>query len=230
LSLFFKTLRHLARAVAALIVLWLAAALLGGLIPRNSSWQQSKEGATTTIWLVSNGLHTGIIVPVAAGAEDLSLTFRPTDLQDPDDAGSFLAFGWGDREFYMNTPEWKDVRAGTVLTAMIGSSSSLIHVDHLDHPAELADPRPIQVTAAELARLVAAIRASLALDGDGRAVPLPGYGRRDVFYDARGRYSLLNTCNVWTGDMLARAGIRMGLWTPLSPALMWRFPAHQKAK
>jgi uncharacterized protein (TIGR02117 family) len=215
------------RLIVLVVALWLLAALLGGLIPRNGDWQEaaSDRADTTTVWLVSNGWHTGIIIPVAAGGDDLSLTFRPTDLPDPDDAGDYLVFGWGDKDFYLNTPTWAELRPSTAVIAMIGSGGSLLHVDHLDHPAELADPRPIRLSRSEVARLVAAIRSTLVLDQDGRAIARPGYGRRDVFYTARGRYSLLYPCNAWTGDMLAAAGIKVGRWTPLSPALMWRFRA-----
>ena len=42
------------------------------------------------------------------------------------------------------------------------------------------------------------------------------YGDHDAFYPANGRYSLLQTCNVWTGSLLRDAGVKMGWWTPFA--------------
>jgi Protein of unknown function (DUF2459) len=48
---------------------------------------------------------------------------------------------------------------------------------------------------------------------------------RDVFYTAQGRYSALNTCNSWTRDRLAEAGVRVGRWTPFAGGVMRWFAA-----
>ena len=40
------------------------------------------------------------------------------------------------------------------------------------------------------------------------------YGKNDAFYDAKGRYSFLNTCNTWINDGLKVAGQEAALWTP----------------
>ena len=65
------------------------------------------------------------------------------------------------------------------------------------------------------ARLVAAIAAAMAMDDDGRAIPLshPGYGG-DMFLEGNGRYSPILTCNEWASRGLARAGVRTAVWSP----------------
>jgi hypothetical protein len=40
---------------------------------------------------------------------------------------NYLAFGWGDKGFYLNTPEWADLKVSTALNAAFGLSSSAIH-------------------------------------------------------------------------------------------------------
>ena len=47
-----------------------------------------------------------------------------------------------------------------------------------------------------------------------------GYGRQDVFYEAPGHYTARNTCNQWTSDRLAEAGVRTGWWTPFAGGVM----------
>ena len=48
----------------------------------------------------------------------------------------------------------------------------------------------------------------------------PGYSVHDIFYDARGTYHLGNTCNQWSSDRLAEAGIKTGWWTPMTGGVM----------
>ena len=55
-------------AILALPLLYFAAALIGGVIPANSGWQQAERGIT--IFVRTNGVHTWIMVPsVAAGID-----------------------------------------------------------------------------------------------------------------------------------------------------------------
>jgi uncharacterized protein (TIGR02117 family) len=211
--------RRMGVALGALLLLYFGAALIGSLIPRNADWQAPPQGIT--IYIVSNGYHSGLLLPVSAAGEDLSLMVRPTDLADPRAAGNYLLFGWGDRDFYLNTPSLADVRPSTAVSALVGSGRTLVHVDHLTSPDELVDPRPIRLTPAAYVRLTRFIRASIQRGSDGHPVAIAGYDATDIFYEAMGHYSALTTCNVWTSDALAAAGVRTGMWTPFSAGLMW---------
>ena len=204
---------------------YVLAALIGSHVPRNNQWQELRDGIT--IYVVTNGYHSGIIVPVSAGGEDLSLLIRPTDLPDQRLAGNYLLFGWGDRDFYLNTPTLADVKASTALSALIGSGQVLVHVDHLQSPADIVDPRAVRLTPAAYRKLLNFIRASIIVSADGHAAPIAGYGESDVFYEARGRYHLFNTCNNWTSDALAAAGVRTAAWSPFSGGVMrWHVNAN----
>ncbi len=212
-----RFLRLAGRAAATAFGLWALAALIGSIVPTNPGWRESDVG--TTIWIASNPIHTAIVVPTSAEGIDLSLIFRPTDLPDPDDMGQYLAFGWGDRDFYINTPAWADLTPRATLSAVIGSGQSVLHVDHLRSPEEIPPLRPIRLSRAQYTALIAAITDTLALGADGHPVPTPGYGGLDLFYTSRRDYWLFNTCNIWTGDVLAKAGVRIGLWSPLPPGV-----------
>ena len=212
-------------AVMALLLIvagYCGAAVIGSALPRNAAWQAAERGIT--VYVVTNGVHTGLILPASAAGEDLSLIFRPTDLPDPQDAGNWLLFGWGDREFYLNTPAWSDVRIGTAVAALMGSGQTLLHVDHLQSPSAVNDPRPVMLTPTAYRNLVKAITATLAFGPDRKPRAIAGYDRLDVYYEARGRYSAFTTCNVWTSDMLTAAEVRTGWWTPFSGGVMWWHP------
>jgi uncharacterized protein (TIGR02117 family) len=217
-----KIVRHWFRRAALLsfgiIAVYLGAALIGSHLPANPGWVETPDGVT--IYIETNGHHTGIVVPVAAAGIDLSLTFRPTDLGDKEFAGNWLAIGWGDRDFYLNTPTWADLSPRTVLSALIGSGQTLLHIDHFDQPYPGDDQRAVRISRAEYIRLITQIMATLRRGEDGYPVAIPGYGERDLFYEARGHYSLLRTCNGWTAQTLRTAGIKAPLWTPFSGGVM----------
>ena len=200
------------------VALYLVAAWMGSLLPVNRDWRAPTRG--TTIYIIDNGYHSGLILPAAAEGIDLSMIFRPTDLPDPNDAGDWLIFGWGDREFYLNTPTWAEVKPRTIVSALIGSKEALLHVDHVKRPDEAVAPRPIRLSRAAYRRLVARILADTKRGADGFPMVIPGYGSRDVFYPAHGRYTLFQTCNNWTRDVLAEAGVKVGWWTPFSSGVM----------
>lgn len=187
----------LKRALLVLLAIPLfygAAGLIGGAIPTNREWQPpARDGVT--IFVETNGIHTGIVVPVVAAGVDWGQLVRPEHLADPRYARTHLAFGWGERDFYLNTPTWGDLTLRSVLRSAFGSDTTLMHVDHLGPPVASDDSRPVVISAAEYRRLAALIRARFVLDAAGQAQPIRGYGPGDVFYVGRGHYDALRTCN-----------------------------------
>jgi len=209
------------KAILLLPLLYLAAGAVGGSIPAGGAEAAPAEADAVTVYVATNGVHTGVLVPASGYGVDWRELVRAEHLPDPRYAGRWLWFGWGDRDFYLNTPTWGEVSPLTVLKAANGSGDTLVHVDHLQTPYE--DARPVRISRAQYQRLTAGLRASFALEPDGRAAPIRGYGPADVFYPARGRYSALTTCNAWTGRLLAEAGVRVGWWTPFSATVMQWF-------
>lgn len=201
---------------------YLAAALVGGLIPANPGWRAPPTGVT--IFVRTNGVHTWVMVPTRGPDMDWRTLIDPLHLRDPRYAGDYLAIGWGSREFYLETPAWEDLSAGTALRALFGNGPTLMHVDHEYRPRPTADQQPLRLTRAQYRRLTRFILASFERDAAGRVLPLlgRGYGRSDIFYLARGRYNLFRTSNEWTGAALREAGVRVGVWTPFAAAVMAR--------
>jgi uncharacterized protein (TIGR02117 family) len=111
------------------------------------------------------------------------------------------------------------VKLATVLAAATGSGDTLVHLDHLPPPRVGPDVRSVVLRPEEYRRLAAFIRATVA----DRPARHPGYGPYDAFYEARGRYSARRTCNAWTGEALAAAGVRVGWWTPFPETVLWWF-------
>ncbi|MBB4153749.1 uncharacterized protein (TIGR02117 family) [Sphingomonas jinjuensis] len=204
-------------ALLMLLALYGMAGMIGGAIPANRDWRAPDRGVS--VWVESNGVHVGIVVPKRAGGVDWRGFASPRDLGDPRFAGyDHLAIGWGERDFFLGTPTWADVRLPTVLAAGYGSDATLLHVEHVPRPREGGDVRRVVLTPAEYRRLAAAIMASR-----GAGPARRGYAANDVFYPARGHYSAVTTCNAWVGWVLRFAGVRVGAWTPFPETVLWWF-------
>lgn len=218
--------RWLGLALALLLAIplaYLEAALLLGLLPANPFWSEAEEGVP--VYVRTNGVHTWIAMPKVSPIIDWRRYAPGAHLADPRwGAASHVAVGYGNRQFYLDTPTWAELSPATAFRALAGTGPTLLHVEHVHDPRPDRITRRIVLRTEEYRRLAEFVRARFALGADRRPVPLlgRGYGPSDVFYEANGGYSFVMTCNEWTGRALRRAGVRTGLWTPLEQSIMWR--------
>jgi uncharacterized protein (TIGR02117 family) len=157
-----------------------------------------------TIYVVSHGWHAGLVVPsdrIEAAIPDLKRRFG--------DRPAFYEIGWGDKGFYQ-APE---ITSGLTLQALFWSTGAVLHVVALP-----ADPREYFpgskvsetcLTESEAGALNTFIASSFARREDaGQVVRLArGIYGDSQFYDAVGRYYMINTCNKWTAKGLRSAGM-----------------------
>ena len=69
----------------------------------------------------------------------------------------------------------------------------------------------------EYAALINYLKATLRWqDNAAIVVPDAGYEAYDAFYRAEGSYSILTTCNTWTGNGLQQAEAPVSIWTPFA--------------
>lgn len=223
----FKWPKRVALLVLATIALYLLGALGGSILPGNQRWKSSANGIE--LFVETNGVHTGIIMPVYSDVHDWSTLIRPEHLGDPRYYGSHILVGWGHEGVYRNAEYWQNLRLQDALSAVFGSDATLVHIQHLKYPQAYPHyRRSLRVSEAEYAKIVALIAGRFVLDEHGRPAPSKGYGKSDIFYTARGHYNAFQTCNSWTSDVLRQAGIRTGLWTPFSGGVMRWFPEAQR--
>ena len=200
----------LLRPFVALVLAYALAGIGGALIATNNGWTQAKAGVR--IFVIDNGVHTDLVLPANAEGVDWRVSARPQDIGDPGRAAlPYVSFGWGDRDFYLNTPTWADISLPRLASAMVGAGRTVLHVAHIAEPGAGPHMRSVMLTPEEYHRLAAYVAATFA---NGPSVR--GYGADDAFYPARGGYSALDTCNQWTGGALRAAGVRIGAWTPLT--------------
>ena len=211
--------------LAALVAVFLLSAWIGSSLPRNAGWTQPQGGVR--IMIETNGLHTGIVMPVTNGVKDWREIF-PSAARPRQDGWmpTHIAVGWGEKEVFLNTPTWADLSPSTALDVALGGGKPLLRVAHYVHPQANEDYRWITLRPDEYARLVSRVEAALPpVEAPSARKGYTSYQPHAVHFDAAGRYTLTNTCNQWVSDTLAHAGVRIGRWTPLSGGVMKWIPA-----
>ncbi|MBS4049414.1 MAG: TIGR02117 family protein [Alphaproteobacteria bacterium] len=223
--------RHLRRfflilclAVVTLPVLYGAAALALGLLPAPHR-QPSPGQPTVPVYLISNGWHVWVALPAQTGDTDWSTWLAESRLAGRLGDSDYVAFGWGDRDFYLNTRRPVDFRPDLAIAALLGRGPAAMHVMRVPE-TRLNGPelktRRLEVDALQYHALAAYIQTGFAPGGNGRPQPLtePGFGLDDAFFEATGRYSPFRTCNEWIGAGLRAAGLKAGWWTPFPYGLI----------
>jgi uncharacterized protein (TIGR02117 family) len=211
-----KSLKNLGLAVLGIIsflVLYVVSVLLISKIEVNADVSQKDKAIE--IFILSNGVHTDIVVPIKNEYKNWSKEIRFQQTKSKDSLVNYLAFGWGDKGFYLNTPEWSDLKASTAFNAAFGLSSSAMHTTFYKSMKEDASCKKIRISAEEYQKLINFISESFEFDSSKRVqwISNYSYGNRDAFYEAKGSYNLFYTCNTWANDALKVANQKASLWT-----------------
>ncbi len=193
-------------------------ALLGYLLPFiKIPAEKTADAKTEEIYILTNGVHTDIVVPVKSELMDWSTEIPFADTRSKRTDFRYLSIGWGDKGFYLDTPTWAELKFSTAFKAAFWLSESAMHCTFYDKMTEGKDCKRIMITKEQYKKLIAYIKAKFDRDSEGKVILIPTdavYGDDDAFYDAKGRYSFLNTCNTWTNEGLKVAGQKAALWTP----------------
>lgn len=203
----------------SLILLWFCCAWLLPKIKMNS--QNSNSQKTIAIYVKSNGMHTDIVMPIKNKVFDWNTFFDEASFLDISSSYQFVAIGWGDKGFYLNTPTMADLKTKTLMEAMFGLGCTAMHVTYYKNIKCNDFIKQISISEEAYLNLISHITQSFYLNNSHpKLIPHPNYGHRDNYYEAEGTYSIFKTCNVWTGNALKAANISIGLWTPLESGIM----------
>lgn len=182
---------------------------------------------TVDVYLVTNGVHVDVWVPAQHGARDWTTWFPP---ELPLAPYGYVAFGWGDRGFFLEVPTWDDLTLGVALHAVFWPSASAMHVSTFyGAPYESDDVHLLRLSPERYAALVEFLDSGFELDDRGGPILIDhaGYAQNDRFFEGRGSYHLFRTCNVWTNDAVKVMGKRAGLWTPFERNARHHLPRNR---
>lgn len=170
--------------------------------------------ADQSIFLSTNGVHLDIVIPKKDLNSALLFGIKHNNIEN------YLSFGWGDENFYINTPTWGDLTFNNAFSALFLKSETLMHVTRYEQ--KRADWVEVKISAAELQKLNTYLLNTFKTNEKGMKIILKnqGYSTMDDFYEAKGSYSCFNTCNSWVNTGFKESGLKSCLWTPFDFELL----------
>lgn len=213
-----KTISIVLKTVFSIIGIILVYILCGLLIPYIETPEKKvSQIKDIEIYILTNGVHTDLVVPIKSAEIDWSkeITFENTLSKRTD--FRFVGIGWGDKGFYLDTPTWAELKVSTAFKAAFWLSQSAMHCTFYDKMTENENCKKIMITKEQYSDLIKFIKDKFDRDETGKPILIKTdavYGKNDTFYDAKGSYSFLYTCNTWTNDGLKAAGQKAAWWTP----------------
>ena len=200
--------------------------ILLSVIPSNRNFRESLN-TSSEIWIKSNGVHLDIVLPIKNNYTDWSnILLIPDNIKDE---VQFLGFGWGDKEFYINTPEWSDLQFSTAFKALFIPTDAAMHVTYYKNLRENDHSIKLLVEEQQFKDIQSFILKSFKTN-ESRVIPIKDieYGSCDRFYDANYSYTLFYTCNTWTNKALKKAGLPACVWTPFDKGILFQYRKYTK--
>ncbi|SKB90864.1 conserved hypothetical protein [Soonwooa buanensis] len=201
--------------IIGIVLLYVIVAYFLPMIPVKA--EQTNDPKTIEAYILTNGVHTDIVVPTKTEQMDWSTKILYANTKGKQTDFKYTSFGWGDKGFYLDTPTWADLKFSTAFNAAFWLSDSAMHVTFYNQMKEGDDCKKIMLTEKQYQNLIKFIDARFDHDASGDYVLIPTdavYGNNDAFYDAKGSYSFLYTCNTWANNALKAAGQKAAIWSP----------------
>ena len=210
--------------IIGFVILYVIAALLIPYI--EISEKPTTEPKNIEIFIYTNGVHTDIVLPVKNEQIDWSQKIPYNNTLSKATDFQYIGIGWGDKGFYLDTPTWADLKFSTAFNAAFWLGDSAFHTTFYKKMTEAEDCKKIMITKSQYADLIKFIDEKFDKDANGNNILIPTkavYGKSDAFYEAKGSYSFLYTCNTWTNETLKVAGQKAALWTPTDSGIFLHY-------
>jgi len=201
--------------ILGIVVIYVILGLLIPYIPVSAKDDGQKK--EIPIYIYTNGVHTDIVMPVKNDLQDWSLKIPFANTKSKKTDYRYIGIGWGDKGFYLDTPTWADLKFSTAVKAAFWLSDSAMHCTYYNTMKEGDDCKMIMISRNQYENLVKFVEDKFDRDQNGNFMLIPTnavYSDNDAFYDAKGTYSFLYTCNTWSNNALKAAGQKAALWTP----------------
>ena len=215
-------------------ILFIGVYILAGLgLGRMGVAAEKNTTKDLSIYLLTNGVHTDLVLPVKTPQIDWSQHLKYENTKSKQTGYNYVAIGWGDKGFYLDTPTWAELKFSTAFKAATGLSTAAIHATYYRTMTEGADCIKVNISNDQYKRLINYIQKDFIKKSNGELTHIQTdavYGDSDAFYDATGSYSLFHTCNSWTNNALKAGGLKASVWTPFDKGIFHQYKAASMAK
>lgn len=210
--------------IIGFFVIYLILATAASYIPVNKD-QTAYKDQNLSVYILTNGVHTDIVMPYFNDVYDWRTYLDPTLTPGKQVTAEWVSFGWGDKGFYLQTPEWKDLKASVAFKAAFWLSESAMHVTYYNKITPSEDCVEIKLNKEQYKELCNYILNRFDKENDKLALIQTdqNYGDNDVFYEAKGRYNLFYTCNTWANNGLKAAGLKASFFTLWDKGIFYQY-------
>jgi uncharacterized protein (TIGR02117 family) len=195
---------------------------IGYFTPRK--WVSSQQGGCNfSVCVQDTGIHTNILVPVHNQLFDWHRYLALENIGSEHSQYNYLSFGWGDRDFYMQTPTLQNLDLLITFKALFVPTHSVMYVQGYQTIPPSLIVKCVKVNSGDYLRLMNFIDSTFKTEENGKKLRIgDGHHPNGGFYAANGSYSILRNCNSWTASGLRKADVNTPLWDGLSSAIMWQ--------
>lgn len=188
--------------------------------------EKTNDERCVTVYLFKGGVHTDFMLPVNTPTEDWSHHFPYSNNKVVDTTFRWIRIGFGDKAFFLTCPTWGDLTFSKAAKAMTGLNGAAIHAYYeYELPADKPTAR-LSLTKNQYERLCTYIKNTV-IFRDGKPVLLKSTEGTtydyDRYYDARGTYSLISSCNTWVNEGLKASGQTACYWTAFAGGLFYQY-------
>jgi uncharacterized protein (TIGR02117 family) len=154
------------------------------LLPVNSDFVPAENGVE--IFVFSGEFHSDIIVPIRTEAHDWRNDFPPDHFPADTSLSTHVAIGWGERNFYLHTPTWSDLKFSTACKALLTPSEAVMHASMVYKPAVGSNIRSVCVSNDQYLKMVRVMQQSFVRGPDRSIKKIQGYAysNNDAFEPA----------------------------------------------
>lgn len=214
--------------LGSLIIFFITYGIVAFFASRISVEGKNDNGETVHIYLMQSGVHTDFLVPVKSDEIDWTEIFPRENTKLNDTSTRYLAIGWGDKNFYMNTPQWSDLTFKTAIFCMTGLGTAAIHSTYYYEVPKNKPTVQLKLSKKQYQKLIQYIKNTLVLSKGQQSVYIKPTNRKvvsdnDAYYEAHMRYSLFHTCNTWINNGLKASQKKACLWTPTSGGIFYQY-------
>lgn len=179
------------------------------------------------IYIMQSGVHTDFVLPARNHIKDWNLDFPIENTAFKDSTSTLLSVGWGDKEFYMNTPEWSDLTFKNAISIPFGIGPSAIHAIYYQKlPVDRLKVK-LRLSERQYKKLVHYIENTLIYEDQKTKLLEPTMAGvvhgNDAFYAAKGSYNMFKTCNTWINNGLKECEQKASYWTPFPGGLFYQY-------
>lgn len=168
----------------------------------NTERIKSNEIADFPVYVVDHGGHTGVVLD-----RELAKQYLPS-INEEFVHSRYIEVGWGDEDFYQSREKTTKLR----MQAVLYPTNAVLRVTEVPIDPEKYYPnievKKLMVTRTGFRKMLSYIYKTFKRNSNGNPVKTgKGLHVHDLFYQAKGKFHVFNTCNTWTAKILKEAGL-----------------------